>query len=147
MVTASTPYGKAEVGLNALRLYLTVGVSFVASAMSSKIKDLADLMYRGMEYPGFSVVHIQSPCTEYNDTYEVLKGNPRKGIEPLAWEIGDDHDPSDLGAAHNVVDNGGVPLGIIYQAEGRVPFDERIREMAGKAKLRTNQELVDSYAL
>jgi len=148
MVTASTPYGKPEDGLNALRLYLTVGASYVASAISSKIKDLAELMYRGMEYPGFAVVHIQSPCTEYNDTYELLKGNPKKGIEPLAWQISDEHDPSDLGAAHSIIDKGGVPLGVIYQAEGRLPFEDRIVQMAAKARHhRTTQEMVDSYAL
>ena len=40
MVTASTPYGKPEDGLNALRLYLTVGASYVASGMSSKISTI-----------------------------------------------------------------------------------------------------------
>ena len=36
MVTSSTPYGKPEEGLDALRLYLTAGVSYVASAISSQ---------------------------------------------------------------------------------------------------------------
>jgi len=147
MVTSSTPYGKPEDALNALRLYLTVGVSFVASAMSSKIKPLAQMIYDGMSYPGFSVVHVQSPCTIYNDTYEVLKGNPRKGIEPLAWDISDDHDPSSIVAAHDVVDKGGVPLGVLYKAEGRVPFEQRIVKMGEKANPRSVQDLVDSYAL
>lgn len=146
MVTSSTPYGKPEDGLNALGLYLTLGVSFVASAMSSKIKDLAKLIHDGMSYPGFSVVHVQSPCTVYNDTYEQLKGNAKKGIEPLAWEIDGDHDASDLEAAHDVVNRGGVPLGVIYQAEGRVPFDIRIREMVAKAKPKTVRQIVDSYS-
>ena len=146
MITSSTPYGKLESGLNPLALYLTVGVSFVASAMSSKIKDLADLMYQGMEYPGFAIVHVQSPCTEYNDTYEVLKGNKKKGIEPLAWQIDSDHDPSDLGAAHGIASKGGVPLGIVYKAEDPVPFEERVKDVAAKARSRTVQEMVDSYA-
>jgi len=146
MITSSTPYGKTESGLNPLTLYLTVGVSYVASAMSSKIKDLADLMYQGMEYPGFAIVHVQSPCTEYNDTYEELKGNARKGIEPRAWEIGDDHDPSDLAGAYDLVNNGGVPLGVVYQAEGPRPFEERMKDMAAKARTWTVQEMVDSYA-
>ena len=146
MITSSTPYGKPESELNPLTLYLTVGVSYVASAMSSKIKDLSDLMYQGMEYPGFAVVHVQSPCTEYNDTYEELKGNPKKGIEPSAWEIGDDHDPSDLADAYDLVNNGGVPLGVVYQAEGRLPFEDRMKEMAARARSRSVAELVDSYS-
>ena len=147
MVTSSTPYGKPEEGLNALRLYLTLGASYVASAMSSKIKDLAGLINDGMSYPGFAVVHVQSPCTVYNNTYEQLKGNPRKGIEPLAWPVSEDHDAGDLGAANGIVDMGGVPLGLIYKAEGRPPFEDRMRQMAEKATPKTIEDLVETYAV
>ena len=144
-ITSSTPYGKPEESLNALRFYLSVGVSFLASAMSSKIKEVAQLIYEGMEYPGFSVVHVQSPCTVYNDTYEVLKGNPKKGIEPTAWPIEDDHDPSDLDAAHGLVNNGGVPLGLLYRAPESVPFEQRVASMWEKATPRTVDEMMDTH--
>ena len=147
MITSSTPYGKPEDGLNALRLYLTLGVSFVASTVSSKIKELAKLIRDGMNYPGFAVVHVQSPCTVYNDTYEQLKGNVKKGIEPLAWGIDEGHDPSDLEAAHAVINKGGVPMGVIYRAPERVPFDVRIVEMAARAKQKTVQDMMNSYTL
>ncbi len=147
MVTPSTPYGKPEVSLNALRLYLAIGASYVASGISSKIKDLASLIYEGMEHPGFSIVHVQSPCTYFHNTYEQLKGNPRKGIAPLAWTIDDDHDPSDIHAAHEVVDKGGVPLGILYRDDAPVPFEDRMTEMFTRAKPRTAQELIESYAI
>ena len=147
MITSSTPYGKLESGLNALRLYLTVGVPYVASAISSKIKDLAGMINEAMDYPGFAIVHVQSPCTVYNDTYEQLKGNPKKGIEPIAWTIPEEHDSRDISAAYDIVNEGGVPLGVIYQAEGRAPLDERMKEMAAKAKSRSVQQLVDSYAI
>ena len=147
MVTSSTPYGKPEDGLNALRFYLSVGASFVASAMSSKIKDLAKLIYDGMTYPGFAIVHVQSPCTVYNDTYEVLKGNAKKGIEPLAWSIDEEHDSSDIAAAHDVVNQGGVPLGVIYRAEGREPFEARMETIEEKAKTKTVQQMIDSYTI
>ena len=147
MVTSSTPYGKPEDSLNALRFYLSVGASFVASAMSSKIKDLAKLIYDGMNYPGFAIVHVQSPCTVYNDTYEVLKGNAKKGIEPLAWSIDEEHDSSDIAAAHDVVNQGGVPLGVIYRAEGREPFEARMETIEEKAKTKTVQQMIDSYAI
>ena len=145
-ITSSTPYGKPEDGLNALRLYLSVGASHLASAMSSKIKDLADMIYNAMEYEGFAIVHVQSPCTEYNNTFEQLKGNAKKGIEPIAWNIPEDHDPSDLKAAHEIVNNGGVPVGLLYQAEGRTAFHERMEAIHAKAQSKTAQELIDSYA-
>ena len=147
MITSSTPYGKAEPRLNALRLYLTVGVSYVASGISSKIKDLSQMIYEGMEHPGFAVVHVQSPCTVYNDTYEELKGNPKKGIEPLAWEIPDDHDTGDIGAANRLVDNGGVPLGLVYRAQDMLPFEDRLRVMSVKATSRSAQEMMDSFVI
>lgn len=147
LVTTSTPYGKMQDSLNALQLYLTVGVAHIASAMSSQIKPLAQMIYDGMDYPGFAVVHVQSPCTEYNDTYEQLKGNPKKGIEPLAWQIPEDHDRTNIAAAHDIVNKGGVPLGIIYQAEHRKPLDKRIAEMSASAKVRTAEDMLNTYTI
>ena len=146
-ITSSTPYGKAEEPLNPLALYLTFGVSFLASALSSKVKDLSNIIGEAMSHPGFAVVHVQSPCTTYNDTYEQLKGNPKKGIEPMAWSIPDDHDPSDWDAAFKVAKSGGVPLGVMYRDESRATLEFRMKEVAGRAKARTPQGLVDTYAL
>ena len=100
-----------------------------------------------MSHRGFSVVHVQSPCTEYNNTYEQLKGNPRKGIEPLAWDIPEEHAEDDISAAFGVVGNGGVPLGVLYRDEDRSPFHERVAAATGKARVRTAQEMVDFYAV
>ena len=147
MVTSSTPFGKPEDRLNALKFYLAVGVSFVASGVSSRVKDLAEMIHAGMEHPGFAVVHVQSPCTVYNNTYEALKGNQRKGIKPLAWAVPDDHDTSDLAAAHEMISQEGVPVGVLYQAKDRVPFHQRAERMSARAQVKTVQELVDSYAI
>ena len=146
MITSSTPYGKLEEGLNALKMYLTFGVSFVSSGLSTKVKDLSQMIYDGMNHPGFAVVHIQSPCTEYNNTFEQLKGNPKKGIEPQAWDIPPDHDPSDIEAAHEVVNKGGVPLGLIYRNDKRPTFGNRIVEMSHKSKSKSAEALIESYA-
>ena len=147
MVTSSTPYGKPDAGIDPLSFYLSIGVSFVASGISTKIKDLADLIYEGMEHPGFSVVHVQSPCTVFNNTYEQLKGNKRKGIAPLAWAIENGHDTSDMRAARDVVEKGGVPLGILYQDASLFSLEDRMAGVLSKAKSKTAKELVDSYTV
>ncbi len=147
MVTSSTPYGKPDAGIDALGFYLAIGASFVASGISTKIKDLADLIYEGMEHPGFSIVHVQSPCTVFNNTYEQLKGNKRKGIAPLAWSIDNGHDPSDIRSARNVVERGGVPLGILYKDASQFSFEDRMVGILSKAKPKTARELVDSYSI
>ena len=145
MITSSTPFGKIEEGLDPLRLYLTVGVSYVASAISSKIKDMANMIYDGMEYPGFAVVHVQSPCTEFHDTYKELKGDPRKGIPGRAWDIPDDHDPSSIDAAASLVERGGVPLGLLYQAKQEPTLQQRIEDIDSKSSPLTVEQMVSSY--
>ena len=147
MVTSSTPYGKPEEALNPLRLYLSIGASFIASALSSKVKDMSQMITDGMEHRGFAIVHVQSPCTTYHDTYEQLKGNAKKGIEPLAWDIPDDHDPTDIDSACGVVNSGGVPLGLIYQNGQRMTFDKQMTSMAQRARPKTAEQLIESYKI
>ena len=145
-VTSSTPYGKIEAEADPLELYLTLGASFVASGFSGQPRELAKLITQGMEHEGFAMVHVQSPCTTYNDTFELIKGNPRKGIEPLLFEVPEDHDSSDRGAAFNLLQRRGVPMGVLYRDEARPSLEQRMQEVRGKARQRTVEELMDTFA-
>jgi 2-oxoglutarate ferredoxin oxidoreductase subunit beta len=147
MVTSSTPFGKMEEEVHPLSLYLTLGVSYVASGLSSKVKDVTRMIVEGMEHPGFAIVHIQSPCTTYNDTYELLKGSVKKGIEPMAWAVPEGHDPSDLGAARTLVQGTGIPLGLIYKDTSREPFENRIEEVAARTNAKSPRELIDALSI
>ena len=146
-ITSSTPYGKAEEALNPLRLYLTMGASFVGSTISTKVKDMSQMFSDGMDHRGFSIIHIQSPCPTYNNTFEELKGNVKKGIAPLAWDIPDDHDVGDWDAANKIVDAGGVPLGMIFQDDRRKSFDQQIAEHAKNATPKTAEELMATFSI
>lgn len=146
-MTSSTPYGKLEEALHPLELYLSMGVSFLASGYSSKPKDLARMMGEAMDYEGFAIVHIQSPCTTYHDTYELLKGNKAKGIEPMAWPISEDHDPTDWEAAFRLVRKGGVPIGVLYRREGNPTLDQRVEELHGKVRAASAERLIGAYAV
>ena len=128
-ITSSTPFGKIESQLNPLELYLTLGVSFIASGFSGQVRPLAKLITLGMEHKGFSIIHVQSPCTTYNDTFEMLKGNVQKGIEPGLWEIPEDHDTSDKGAAQQLLQQGGVPVGVLYNDTFRPSMDHQVEQM------------------
>jgi len=146
-VTSSTPYGKMEASINPLELYLTLGVTYIASGYSSKPRDLAGLIKRGMEHDGFSIVHVASPCTTYNDTYEILKGNKAKGIEGTAWDLPADHDPSSRGAAMGVIEQGGVPLGVVYENTDRPSLDRRIAAVRDRVTPKSPDALLDAFAL
>ena len=145
--TSSTPYGKIEDSINPLELYLTLGVSFIASGFSSQPRVLAKLIGEGMEHPGFSIVHVQSPCTTYNDTYELIKGDPKKGIEPTLWEIPADYDPSDRSAAHGAIQIGGLPVGVIYRDESRPSLGQRLKQTHKKVAAKSVQQLMDSFQI
>lgn len=102
-----------------------------------------------MDFPGFSMVHVQSPCTTYNDTYEALKGNPAKGIDPGAWDIPEGHDPSNLGAALDIAQQGGIPIGLLYRNRESTPMHDRLTEARErtKARQRTVDEMLDTLAI
>ena len=144
-ITSSTPYGKIESEVDPLELYLTLGVSFIAAGFSGQPRQLAALINQGMDHQGFAMIHVQSPCTTYNDTFEMLKGNAKKGIEPLLWDVPDDHDPSEKSAAYALLQRRGLPLGVIYKDENRPSLEQRLAEVQGKARSRTTQELMDNY--
>ena len=145
--TSSTPYGKIEEALNPLELYLTLGVSFIASGFSAQPKVLANMINQGMDHPGFAIVHVQSPCTVYNDTFELIKGNSKKGIEPTLWDLPEDHDPSDRRAAYEVIQNGGLPIGVIYQDADRPSFDQRQDKIRESTPKKTVEQLMESFLL
>ena len=116
-ITTSTPFGKLESKINPLELYLSCGVSFIASHYSSKPKQLSDFILDAMKHKGMSIVHVQSPCTTYNDTYDILKGDRKKGIPGTAYIVDENHDPTDYDKAKALVAKDGVPLGLIYKKE------------------------------
>ena len=147
VITSSTPYGKVEAQISPLHLYMTLGVSFVASSFSSKVRDMASLILQGMEHPGFAIVHVQSPCTTYNNTYDVLKGDPAKGIAPVIYDVPDEHDAADRRAAMAILDAPGLPLGLIYQDPHSVPLDKRLANATVNARTRRAEDLFDTLAI
>ncbi len=144
-ITSSTPYGKIEMQQNPLELYLTLGVSFIASGFSGQPRLLANLIKQGMDHPGFAIVHVQSPCTTYNDTFEQIKGDAKKGIEPSLWQIPDEHDATDRASAYGLVQQGGLPVGVVYRDEARPALNQRLQESWEKARSRTTEELMKAF--
>ena len=144
-ITSSTPFGKLETKTHPLELYLTLGVSFIASGFSGQPKPLAQLIKQGMDHPGFSIVHVQSPCTVYNDTFLELKGDIKNGIQPTLWDIPEEHDTSDLDAAHALLQRGGVPVGVVYHDTDRPSLDHSIEETWEKANPKSIEQLMGAF--
>ena len=143
--TSSTPYGKVESSIDPLKYYLTIGATFIASGYSSKPRDLAKLIQAGMEHDGFAVIHVQSPCTTYNDTYEILKGNAKKGIAPTIYDIPEEYDRTDRLAAEDLLNSSGIPLGIIYEDTSRPSFTAENNRVKETVKIRDISDLLSDY--
>lgn len=132
-VTPTTKYGKLDDRMNPLMVYLGGGARFVISELSTRIRPLQQAIEDAMNYPGFSIVHVQSPCTTYNDTYAALKGDEENGIKPLAQPIPDSHDASDYFQALALAAQPGVPVGVLYRADDTVPAHDRLTEAKQEA--------------
>ena len=127
-VTSTTPYGKLDDPMNPLELYLAAGVSYLVSALSTQVKAVTEYINEAMEFRGFSVVHIQSPCTTYNDNYAQLKGDPKQNVEPLAYPLPEHYDPEDFGVALEHARSGRIPVGLLYRRPDSVPMQQRLDE-------------------
>ena len=145
-MTSSTPFGKLEAAMKPFEQYLAHGVSFIGSHYSSRPRDLAKLIGEAMDHKGFSIVHVQSPCTSYNDTFDLLKGNKKLGIAPQVYAVPEDHDPTDKRAAEDMARAPGVPLGVIYKEE-RPTLEDLQEDVRKRARSRTPAEMVDTYTI
>jgi 2-oxoglutarate ferredoxin oxidoreductase subunit beta len=114
-VTKTTPGGSAEHPVNPLALSLICGATFVAQGYSSRPKELAELIVKGIEHRGFAFIEALSPCPTFNkvDTFAYYK--------EVVAEIPATHDPTDMGAALQLaMAREQILTGVVYQQPAEV---------------------------
>jgi hypothetical protein len=74
-----------------------------------------------------------------------LKGDLKNGIQPTLWDIPEDHDISDRGAAHELLQQGGVPVGVLYHDTERLSLDQNVVNTWDKAKPETVEQLMGAF--
>lgn len=115
-VSKSTPYGVVTQPASPLLVALASGATFVARGYSAKPKQLADLIAAGIRHKGFSFVHVQSPCTEFNNTYTFY--------DSQVTDLPADWDRSNLAAAMSLaLTEEKTNLGVWYEVQ-RPPLDQ-----------------------
>ncbi len=128
MKTKSTPYGNHEMPVNPVALALTAGATYVARGFSGDAKHLAEIVQRGIEHKGFSLIDVQSPCVTYNklNTYDWFRERVYKLDET-------GHDVTSFAAAvtramewPTLDPQGKVPIGLFYRGERPTYEDEEI---------------------
>ena len=66
MKTKSTPFGNLEYPINPITSAIMNGATYVARAYSADPKHLTEIIKKGIEHKGFSLIDVFSPCVTFN---------------------------------------------------------------------------------
>lgn len=119
MKTKSTPFGNIEAPLNPIAMAIVTGATYVARGFSGDPRQLAELMYNGIQHKGFALIDVFSPCITFN------KDNTSEFFKQRVQRL-ENHDPSDKSAALEQAVKWGdeIPIGLFYQDTSRPALDE-----------------------
>ncbi|MFC4766136.1 2-oxoacid:ferredoxin oxidoreductase subunit beta [Effusibacillus consociatus] len=118
----TTPEGNIEHALTPTQVALGAGISFLAQGFSTDINQLTHLIEEAINYKGFSLVNVFSPCVTFNkiNTYDWFKENI------VNLDNDPNYDSSNRAAAMaKVVETNGLCTGLIFK-EDRVAYEELI---------------------
>jgi len=73
--TKTAPGGSTDEPIHPLQMAIMAGAGFVAQGYSGNLKQLTELIEKGMKHKGFSLINIYSPCVTFNkvNTYDFYK--------------------------------------------------------------------------
>lgn len=149
MKTKSTPnVGVIENPVDPISIALSVGATYVARTFSGDVKQMVEIVQKGIEHKGFSLIDCLSPCVTYNkvNTYDFF----RQRVYDLQKE---GHDPKDMKAAFAkaiewpMIQRDRIPIGLFYQAEGVPTYEELEPGLAKGPLVRQSMGIADPDAL
>lgn len=120
-VTKAQPWGAPSAPINPVELAVAMDAGFVARGFTGRVKHLADLICRAIQYRGTAVVDIMQQCISFN------KVNTFSWYKERCYELDDDYDPKDRGAALEKAAEffEKIPLGVIYRNERKTVFEDQ----------------------
>jgi len=125
-MSKSTPYGVIAKPIAPVLFALANGASFVARGYSARPNDLSELIARGIRHPGFSFIHVQSPCAEFFNTYDYY--------DQHVQNLPPDWDRHNLKAAMEMaLTEEKVYLGVFYEEE-RPVYSRAARQLESEPK-------------
>jgi 2-oxoglutarate ferredoxin oxidoreductase subunit beta len=102
-----TPHGTGLVPFQPTALALSAGASFVARGFTGDPNGLAKMLVEAIRHPGFSLVHVLSPCP----TFRPEQMDWKKVVR--SFEVEETHDA--LEAMQRVQADDGMSTGFIYR--------------------------------
>lgn len=112
MKSKASPYGTKDTPLNASLLALSYGASFVARLFAGRPNDIAQALMQGTRHKGFAFFHIYTSCVTFDKDFKTWD-NLKKWCHPIP----EDHDPSNLRKAMDLVLEDDFSLGVLYKRD------------------------------
>ncbi len=114
--SVSTPNGAIETPVNPMVIALAGGATFIAKGFAGDIPHLSNLIAKGIQHKGFSIIDTAQPCVSYNPrmSYNWYK----ERIYKLEEQEG--YDPKNKHWAYNVAlqdQEDRIPVGIYYHSD------------------------------
>jgi 2-oxoglutarate ferredoxin oxidoreductase subunit beta len=118
----TTPEGNIEHALTPTQVALGAGISFLAQGFSTDINQLTRLIEEAINFKGFSLVNVFSPCVTFNkiNTYDWYKEHIVNLDEDSSYDV-----TNRAGAMAKVVETNGLCTGLIFK-EDRKAYEELI---------------------
>ncbi|GAX89892.1 2-oxoacid:ferredoxin oxidoreductase subunit beta [Effusibacillus lacus] len=118
----TTPEGNIEHALTPAQVALGAGISFLAQGFSTDINQLTRLIEEAINYKGFSLVNVFSPCVTFNkiNTYDWYKEHIVNLDNDESYDSG-----NRAAAMAKVVETNGLCTGLIFK-EDRVAYEDLI---------------------
>ncbi|MPZ13373.1 MAG: 2-oxoacid ferredoxin oxidoreductase [Chloroflexi bacterium] len=126
-ISGTSPDGAIEMQINPIALAMASGATFVSRGFAGDPKHLTQLLMKAVRHRGYALVDVLQPCVTYNkvNTYDWYRGR--------VYKIDDEsgYDPSDYDAAWGRAKEWEerIPIGVIYQEEGRPTYEEQVPEL------------------
>lgn len=122
MVTPAQPGGVIENSFDALSVALALGCGFVARGFSGAVDHLSELIQKGLQHRGLSLIDVLQPCVSFN------RLNTNQWYAKRVYHIEKtDSSPADMSEAQERVREWGdrIPIGIFYK-EDKPAFTDQI---------------------
>ena len=103
-----TPDGTGVAPVDPVRLALASGANYIARAYAGTPNETAHMIVEGIRHPGFSLIHILSPCVTYRPEQREWKQWVHDSIESSVPDTMED-------AMHSLASDDGFTLGILFQ--------------------------------
>jgi 2-oxoglutarate ferredoxin oxidoreductase subunit beta len=101
-----TPEGTGVAPFRPLEIALSAGANFIARAFSGKPQDLTHMIATAVAHPGFSFIHVLSPCVTFRPEQRAYKHLTHPAFTPTH---------SRTAAFQTLLEDDGMGTGILYQ--------------------------------